>query len=214
MSEYPGSTNDPGDDGTEARPGDAVARTAGLRARLPDLLVEAVFIVLAVFAALAADEWRERKGREDLAERALQGIVHEIRANRQELVRNEEPNRKRLERLTEDLRRMREGAEPDELSIDYKVALTSTAAWEAARMSQAVHYMSLDLVTELAELYEIQALFERAQDDLVDGMTAIGARAREAPLAAAEEAAARIGTVVGYRGILVQAYDRMLADLE
>ncbi len=213
MSGEPVSSPDPavrdaGDPSTARRsPG------ARLRGRLPELLVEASFIFLAVLLALLAEEWRERKDRRELAERALSGIVAEIRANRDEIVKNQQENRAQLEDLRDVIEAMRAGVEPDELSINYDVSLTSTAAWEAARMSQAVHFMSLEVVTDLAELYELQELFERTQDGFMDSMVSIGTRAREDPLAAAREAHGRIAALVGYRSILVQVYDHTLEAL-
>jgi len=185
-----------------------------VRARLPELLIEATFIFLAVLLALFAEEWRERRDRRELADRALTGIVAEISSNRDELLDREEENRAQLEELRGVVEGLRAGKQLSEMSVDYQVALTSSAAWETARMSQAVHFMDLEIVTRLAEMYELQRLFERAQDDLVDGMVAIGTQARDEPLLAAEEAYGRINSVLGYRGILVQVYDSMLARMD
>ncbi|MFO7587505.1 MAG: hypothetical protein R6X22_05475 [Gemmatimonadota bacterium] len=127
---------------------------AAFRGRLPELLIGATFVFLAVLPALVADEWRERRDREELAERALVGIVDEIRSNRDRLLADAERNRAPLAGLREYLRAREEGEEPEELSADYKVALTSSAAREAARMSQAVQSTDLEVVRELARLPE------------------------------------------------------------
>jgi hypothetical protein len=127
---------------------------AAFRGRLPELLIEATFVFLAVLPALIADEWRERRDREELAERALVGIVDEIRSNRDRLLADAERNRAPLAGLREYLRAREEGEEPEELSADYKVALASSAAREAARMSRAVQSTDLEVVRELAPLPE------------------------------------------------------------
>ncbi len=185
-----------------------------LRARLPDLLIEAAFVFFAVLLALAADEWRERKDRAELADRALAAILHEIRANREELLKDQEANLANLQDLERILGELEQGVELEALSVNYKVALTSRAAWETGRMSQAVHFLDLELMTNLAELYELQAIFERAQNSLVDSMTDIGARVRGDPRSALEDAAARMSAVVRYRQVLIDTSTALLATLE
>jgi hypothetical protein len=185
-----------------------------LRRRVPDLAIEALFIFVAVLLALAADEWRESRDRADLADRALRGILLEIRNNRTELGEPGIQNLAEFERVTRELSALDEGENPESLAIDFQVALISSAAWEAARMSQAVHYIGLERTTRLAELYEMQELFERAQSALVDQIIEIGRAAREDPRGAAKDAAGRLGVVVRFHEALVAAYDEVLANLD
>ncbi len=156
----------------------AESGTQPWKKRLPHLLGDAAFVFLAVFLALVAEEWQEDRDRQELADRALRGIIHEIRSNLDELERNEQLNRTNLEQLSRAAAEMERGVEIDELSVNYNVALTSSAAWDAARMSQAVHYLDLEIMTSLAELYEVQSLYERAQHGLVDRLADLGSRLR------------------------------------
>lgn len=176
----------------------------GLRRRLPDLLIEAAFVFFAVIVALAAEEWREGRERDMLADRALEGVLHEMRENQTKLLRDQDRNEEDLAQLSAALREMAAGGQPDDVSINYQVALTSTAAWETARLSQAVHFMNIDVMSDLAEVYELQSLFERAQDEIVDEVAglSLGADDESRTLGQVE---ARMRAVLGYRDVLIQS---------
>jgi len=204
---------DEGPQGERAGPAPAPA-LSGLRTRLPDLIVEAGFVFLAVFLALIAEEWREDQDRRELAERALAAVVSEIEANRDEILQGDSQNQADLEALRRALDELGRGTELPEITVNYQVALTSTAAWETARMSQAINFLEFERVADLAELYELQSLFERAQDELVDRITQVGVRLRREPDAALAEAAARMEAVMNYRRVLVDAYSAQLPPVE
>ena len=55
-----------------------------VRAKLPELLLEAVSVVFAVLVALAANEWRQNLADKQVAHRALTGIAEEMRASLEE----------------------------------------------------------------------------------------------------------------------------------
>ena len=149
-----------------------------LRRRIPDLAVEAGMIFLAVVLALAAEEWREKRDRLELADRALSSVVAEIRSNLEEL------------------------------------ALLSTAAWQSAQMSQAVHYFDLDVMRQLSEAYEIQDLYERMQTSLVDGMGDLMRIARDDPTAAIRQGVSGVSMLAGIQDALVEVYRGTLDELE
>ena len=60
---------------------------AGLRDRVPELLLEAVFVVFAVLVALAVDECWEGREEQELARVAQENVAAEIDANLDELTR-------------------------------------------------------------------------------------------------------------------------------
>ncbi len=191
----------------------AESGTQPWKKRLPHLFGEAAFVFLAVFLALVAEEWQEDRDRQELADRALRGIIHEIRSNLDELERNEQLNRTNLEQLSRAAAEMERGVEIDELSVNYNVALTSSAAWDAARMSQAVHYLDLEVMTSLAELYEVQSLYERAQHGLVDRLADLGSRLRVDRYGATQDSLSRLSTLMEIRQALSEAYEEALAEV-
>jgi hypothetical protein len=182
--------------------------------RLPELLIEATFVFLAVLLALVAEEWRERQDESRLAERATAGIVDELRANRERVLADAEFNREQMENLRAFVRARESGEEPEELSVNYKAALVSSSAWEAARMSQAVLVMDLEVVRDLAQVYELQELFERNQNAFLDGIATGGSRARDDATEAVRGWAGEMAAVMGYRELLGRTYATALELLD
>jgi len=56
-----------------------------LRAKLPEILLEAASVLVAVLLAFAVDEWRDAREKRQLADRARSTVVAELRVNREEL---------------------------------------------------------------------------------------------------------------------------------
>lgn len=185
-----------------------------MRKRLPDLMVEAGMIFLAVVLALAAEEWRENRDRQALAERALNSVVEEVRSNLDELERTAPSNIGRLEAARAVLEEMEAGDESGDVDIGLEVSLLSTAAWQSAQMSQAVHYFDLDAMRQLSEVYEIQEMYDRMQIGMVDGMGDLMRIAREDPEAAVRQGVSGVGMLVGFQETLAATYRHTLEQLE
>ena len=184
-----------------------------MRKRLPDLMVEAGMIFLAVVLALAAEEWREKRDRQELADRAQSSVVEEIRSNLAELERTAPRNVERLEAAREVLRELEAGVEPGDADLGLEVSLLSTAAWQSAQMSQAVHYFDLDAMRQLSEVYEIQEMYDRMQTGIVDGMGDLIGIAREDPEAAVRQGLSSVGLLVGFQETLAETYRNTLEQL-
>jgi hypothetical protein len=185
-----------------------------MRKRLPDLVVEAGMIFLAVVLALAAEEWRENRDRQALADRALYSVVEEVRSNLDELERTAPSNIARLEAARAVLEEMEAGDESGDVDIGLEVSLLSTAAWQSAQMSQAVHYFDLDAMRQLSEVYEIQEMYDRMQIGMVDGMGDLMRIAREDPEAAVRQGVSGVGMLVGFQETLAATYRHTLEQLE
>jgi len=184
-----------------------------MRKRLPDLMVEAGMIFLAVVLALAAEEWREKRDRQELADRAQSSVVEEIRSNLAELERTAPRNVERLEAAREVLRELEAGVEPGDADLGLEVSLLSTAAWQSAQMSQAVHYFDLDAMRQLSEVYEIQEMYDRMQTGIVDGMGDLLRIAREDPEAAVRQGVSGVSMLVGFHETLAETYRHTLDQL-
>ena len=185
-----------------------------MRKRFPDLVVEAGMIFLAVVLALAAEEWRENRDRQALADRALYSVVEEVRSNLDELERTAPSNIARLEAARAVLEEMEAGDESGDVDIGLEVSLLSTAAWQSAQMSQAVHYFDLDAMRQLSEVYEIQEMYDRMQTGMVDGMGDLMRIAREDPEAAVRQGVSGVGMLVGFQETLAETYRHTLEQLE
>ena len=195
---------------------EATSKGAGrrLRRRLPDLILEAAMIFFALLLALAAEEWRERQDRLELAERALQAVVAEIEANRDELERSGMSNLERVETARALIARLDAGEQLDGVDIGWDIALLSTAAWQSAQMSQAVQYMDFETMRRVSEVYEVQALFERMQMGLVDRISDLMRVAREDPRAAVEQGFTGGSMLLNLQQSVVESYGQALVELQ
>lgn len=182
-----------------------------LKEKAPELLVEALSVVFAVLAALAVDEWREDRQNAELASRALDAIVAEVEQNQAELDGARPANLALLERLAE---AARDTVLPDELDLEFDYSLVSSSAWETAQVTRATHFMELYDVQRLARLYDLQGLYEAAQDQVLDFILNVGDIAEETPERIPRLARARIATAMGIEEILVQAYDSVLSEVD
>ncbi len=209
---------------------------AGRRSRW---LGEGVMIVFAVLAALAVDEWWEDRENVELAERATEAVVRELRRNREEL----EPaaDAPTLEAFHADIDRAiaqlrteadratardagPEGEDPSgedgtgeasgNLGIDWNVGLLSSAAWQTAQVTRATQFMPLEQVIDLAQVYEVQRFFAVQQDALVSRIAMVGARMETDPVPALIEIRGQYGVVVALRDSLRRIYACTLRTLE
>lgn len=184
-----------------------------LRRKLPELFLEAAMIFFAVMLALAAEEWRERRDRLELADRALRSVAEELRSNLEELELTGDRNAKRLEAGTTVLAELEADRDPGDADIGLEVALLSKAAWQSAQMSQAVQYFDFDLMRSLSEVYEIQDLYERMQTGAVDSMTEMMRTAEEDPVAAVRQALISLTVLTDVQGSLREVYRETLEEM-
>lgn len=184
-----------------------------LRRKLPELFLEAAMIFFAVMLALAAEEWRERRDRLELADRALRSVAEELRSNLEELELTGDRNAERLEAGTTVLAELEADRDPGDADIGLEVALLSKAAWQSAQMSQAVQYFDFDLMRSLSEVYEIQDLYERMQTGAVDSMTEMMRTAEEDPVAAVRQALISLTVLTDVQGSLREVYRETLEEM-
>lgn len=177
------------------------------------LLAEVFSVVFAVLVALALDEWWE--DREDAANAAasLVAIAEEMRENRDELT---DDNALAVEAMMENLDTaiafLDRGERPEGASINWDLALLSSAAWETAQLNRATTFMELNRVVELAQVYEFQRYYSRIQDDLFDSIS--GLRAGDGFADELRGLRSRLLTALGLRSTLTTLYACTLVSLE
>lgn len=191
--------------GGGVRPGRIPRR---LRERIPELLVEAFSVMLAVLVALAVDAWREDRSNRELAERAQASIVEEIQTNRAELASAADSNDELLGQLG---RYLNDGDEDALSGFDFSFSLLTSAAWQTAQMTRAAHFLDFDWVTRVARLYDLQELYDRAQSAVVDEFGAGGPD--EAQLEEfLRKLQARISLAATLQDELLEAYEEVLTE--
>lgn len=184
--------------------------------RWSDLLLEIASVVFAVLLALAVDEWWEEREDVERARETTRALVQEIRQNRAQLLRG--PVRgeasDQLAALDSAIASYRRGSEPSDVSVNWNVALLSSAAWETARMTGATQEMPLDRVIDLAQLYEFQGYFERNQDELTSAIADLGSRMESEPVETLIGFRARYGTASALRRSLATSQACTLVQIE
>lgn len=142
-----------------------------LRDKLPEILIEAASVVLALLLALAVNDWRDREQENERAAIAREAIVAELRANQQEI----ESAHLALTRIVASLQGAMDDSKPaaHELNVDMGISLLSAAAWRAALATQAVRRIDFAWMTRIAKVYELQDNFLRMQNVAVDQLSGL-----------------------------------------
>ena len=183
-----------------------------LKRRLPELLLEAFFVVFAVLVALAVDEYWEGREEEELAEIAQENVAAEVQANAAELGEATAANRMLYANLAEALSQMDAGGDPTLSDIQFEVSLLGADAWEAARVTRAVHFMEFERVSRISTMYGVQSLFLERQSEVVDVIANIGTG--EVPIEQSFRRLHRaLGVALSLECQLAWEYDRVEREL-
>lgn len=108
----------------------------------------------------------------------------------------------------------RAGEEPRSLTVNWDVALLSSAAWQTAQLTSSAPYMGLERVVDLAEVYEFQRFYLAMQDDLVRRISGIEARIETEPVATLIELRSQFAMALGLRRTLATIYACTPGELE
>jgi hypothetical protein len=145
-----------------------------LRDKLPEIIIEAVSLGLAVLLALAIDGWREQQADVELGRNVLAAVSAEIATNQREVDDTVAAAQALLARLAP----LAESSQPPPsgtvIDLNVPLALTSAAAWQAALSGNALHTIGFERSTAIAQIYELQRWFTDAQRRTVDAIFAFG----------------------------------------
>jgi hypothetical protein len=144
---------------------------------MPEILIEAVFTLVAVLLAFAIEEWREDRELERVALEARVAITQEIRHNHDELLAS---RRDTLALIAALKAALAEPAVPSpeelqKLCHGFDLALLSSAAWRSAQSMDAARRMEHGWMLRAARAYELQEIYEQAQRDAVGAITVLKA---------------------------------------
>jgi hypothetical protein len=139
-----------------------------IRAKLPELVIESVSVVLAVLLALVANEWRQNRANRKLADRALIGIEQELRSNLQALEGNTPNHEEMLRQLESGIDMLRRNEQDFSVDATLLVSTQSASAWQTAQLTGAVNHMDYAVVVRLSELYSLQSFYSEVQSRLVE----------------------------------------------
>jgi len=144
-----------------------------LREKLPEILIEAASVVLALMLALALNAWNQNRETRERADTARAGILAELRANRDEL----DAARPKLREIVASLRQKlaKDAPEPHDVTVLLGITQLSSASWRAALATDAMRTVDFAWISEVARVYEIQDEYLRLQQNALDQIGSIPA---------------------------------------
>lgn len=182
---------------------------ARLTERLPQIVIEALFVLIAVVLAFLVEEWREERELDKIAEEARRAIVQELQHNHDELLESRQDIADAIAALETAL--ATDSPTLTGVTSDFEIALLSTAAWRSAQSMEAARRMDQTWMLTVARAYEFQALYEQAQWAALDAnMMFRAAHGDSARADAARRALARIRFVAGLGRGVEGDYDDIL----
>jgi hypothetical protein len=182
-----------------------------LRTKLPEILLEAGSVVLAILLAFAVDEWREERSQRAMAERARRTIVAELRANRDELKGTYGQNEGVLATVEREIADL-EKKQLNSLTTTVHLSQLSAAAFQAAQSTQAIQFVDFDWLVSVGRVYELQKTYGLAQDAALDEVSVSGGAlaSGEQPLRVMQRIRSRIRTSQQLAQGLLKAYDEAI----
>lgn len=161
----------------EATPQPSPRWTARIAPRLPEILIEAVFTLVAVLLAFAVEEWREERELDRTAQEARVAIALEVKHNHGQLLQSRQETLDLIAALKAALAapEIMGSAKFQEICHGFELALLSSAAWHSAQSMDAARRMDYGWMLQTARAYERQALYEQAQRDAIEANTILKA---------------------------------------
>jgi hypothetical protein len=159
---------------------------ARLREKLPEILIEAGSVLLALLLAFGANAWHEYHERLQLTAQARAAIIDELASNRKHLDRSLATLKTSMDQVGARLNAAND-AQAEMLRFPYTSLLPSSAAWHNAQSTGAMRNFDYAWMFKVAQIYELQNLFLQAQEQVlspptpavVPGMEVPGSSARK-----------------------------------
>lgn len=182
---------------------------ARLREKLPEILIEAASVVLALLLALGANAWHEHGQEVERARTARAAILAELGNNRVELGESRAAMKGNLALLGE-MANDDSSAKGQSSRLDVPLALLSEAAWRTAQSAQALRETDYAWTIEVSRCYELQGLFMQMQWLVLEQIADMGKAQVSTKADIARQLQGRIGIMSKLSEDLEQAYVELL----
>jgi hypothetical protein len=181
-----------------------------LTEKLPEMMIEAASVVIALLLALALNGWNEDRQMRERADTARTAILTELRSNKQEI----DDARPKLKEIVDRLNVAGGDDVPEthELQVNLGISLLSAAAWHAALATQASQEIDFAWMTRVAKVYEVQENYLRVQGVAVDQLTTIPADRNVSGKQIAKSLVARMSALSQLAEGLSKSYDDVLGS--
>ena len=121
-----------------------------LHEKLPEIIIEATFLALAVLVAFAIDAWRVERQQKSDARVAVASIRAELKENQASVMASLPGLRNRLAAIAPLIDSERKSARGNRIKIGFVLAKLSTASWTMALNNQSLAQAGSKQSTELA----------------------------------------------------------------
>jgi len=193
-----------------SEPADRPKRYERLTDKLPEILIEAGSVVIALLLGLALNSWNENREIRQRADAARAAIIAELGENRHEI----DEARPKLKDIVEKLTAAAADDAPasHELNINLGLSLLSAAAWRAALATQASQTIDFAWMTRVAKVYELQENYIRVQGTALDQISSIPADKGLSGKQVAQSLIARMSALSQLADGLSRSYDDVLGE--
>ena len=141
-----------------------------LREKMPEILIEACSVAFAVVLALWVNDWSSERQLDHQATALKSAVISELRSNLADL----DDSRPKLQQGIGDAQRFLgpDGHQVHVLNFTVRLSLLSAAAWQTTQFSAASQRLDADWRVKTAQVYELQALYQRQQEATMDALNA------------------------------------------
>jgi len=172
------------------------------------MFIEFLSVFLAVFLGFMANQWRDSYNNRKLAKQTIENIQFEISNNSQTLkamLVEHKVQQKKIDRLLEIID---DPKATENITLDLSFKLINSNSWETAKLTQAVAYMDVKQVSDIAAVYEIQEYYKDLVKDFTSSTTVISDDKKEAKISIAKIKRA-LGKIVPMESDLLDDYKEL-----
>ncbi len=124
------------------------------------LMFEFVSIAFAVFLGLMLNQWKENRSNNKLAEQSIDNMRMEIIDNNARVKVMLDTHRRLVKIIDSLLVHSEIEDQEEDVELDLNFEILSSTSWETAKLTQAIVYMDIETVTDIADIYKFQNYYE------------------------------------------------------
>ena len=131
------------------------------------LLLEFSSVFFAVFLGLMLNQWNDKRNHNKLAEQSKINLLSEIVENNTKVQNMIASHQDALLKVDSILVQLDSLSYSDDIFLELEIQLVSSTSWETAKLTQAIAFMDIELVTNIAGIYSFQQIYESMMKDYV-----------------------------------------------
>lgn len=123
------------------------------------VLYEILSVSFAVFLGLVLNQCKDDINHRNLAEKSKLNIVQELTKNKKNMDAMLQEHKKALQ-VVDSILELKGKSSYENISLNINFSLQNSTAWETAKLTQAISYMNIDLVSNIAGVYAYQTYYD------------------------------------------------------